>query len=315
MTVPPRATFPSTPTRAGRIARVAACAALALALTGCGAVTRADQAFSVNGTGYSTDDFDAIVGELIDAGQFTAQPGSTKIKTEEARVVLKELIRYESFLQFIEENGVTIDQADRAEVERQAAADPEFAKYGERLKELLVNLSVAGRTVERFSTPDARTLERVYSESPAHLGVLCLSHILLKTEADARSVLDELAGGADFASVAKKRSIEPGAGASGGALRNGDEDCSALGELQQGFDRDFMAGAIDAKPGVPTGPVKTQFGYHVILSHTFDEAGDSVQRVLGASGGAAMLQGFMSTADITVASVYGRWDPAVASIS
>jgi hypothetical protein len=145
--------------------------------------------------------------------------------------------------------------------------------------------------------------------------VLCLSHILVKTEAEAKSVLADLEGGAKFATVAAKKSIEPGADKSGGSLANGDQACQALTDLQTSFDKDFMIGAVGAKPGVPTGPIKSSFGYHIILSHSFDDVKASVQTVVGENPGSTLLAGYMSVADISVRSTYGKWNGATATIS
>jgi hypothetical protein len=163
--------------------------------------------------------------------------------------------------------------------------------------------------------PSAGDLEKLYNKAPASAGVLCLSHILVKTKAEAEKALKQVSDGAKFADVAKKVSIEPAAKTSGGSLANGDEACNALESLQQSFDGDFMVGAVAAKPGVPTGPIKSSFGWHIILSHPYSEVKDSVSSVLNENPGAALLAGFMATSDITVNSTYGTWVGATAKIA
>lgn len=285
------------------------------ALSACGTVSSPGAAFSVNGVDYSRDDFNALAAALIEAGQFQVAPGAEEISTADARVVLKELIRLESFNQLAARENLVIDPALRQQAVDEASKDPAFAGYSEQLKELLLDLTVAGQAVGGLKMPDTfADLKAEYTESPARLGVMCLSHILVETEADARKVLAELDAGAGFAEMAKKYSTEPGADQSGGALTNEGVACGSLGSLQDAFDRDFMAGAIEAKTGVPSGPVKTQFGWHIILSRPADEIGDDLVKAASGNPGMDMLQGFMTTADITVASVYGRWDPAVANI-
>jgi hypothetical protein len=76
-----------------------------------------------------------------------------------------------------------------------------------------------------------------------------------------------------------------------------------------------MIGAVDAKPGVPTGPIKSSFGFHIILSHSYDEVKTSVQAVVAENPGATLLAGYMATADISVRSTYGKWNGATATIS
>lgn len=81
------------------------------------------------------------------------------------------------------------------------------------------------------------------------------SHILVKDEAAAKRLLSELGSGADFAALAKKHSMCP-SGASGG-------DLGFFGKGQ--MVREFEDAAFSAPVGVAVGPVRTQFGYHLIL--------------------------------------------------
>lgn len=87
-------------------------------------------------------------------------------------------------------------------------------------------------------------------------------HILLKTEDEAKQIIAQLkAAGTNFAplfeQLAKEKSIEPGAKDSGGELGT-----FGKGEMVP----EFEAAAFAQKVGTfSTEPVKTQFGYHVIL--------------------------------------------------
>ena len=298
--------------RTSRFATAIAATCL-LGLTACGSVSSSSDAFSVNGTGYAEADFNKLSEVLISAGQFTAING--KIKAEDAIVVLRTLIRYEAFLQFIEENDVKILEADKTEVLKNANADEKFPTYPKELQDVLVNFNIADVTLRKMTPPAIGEIEKLYSDSPASAGVLCLSHILVKTEAEAKTVLADLKSGAKFADVAAKKSIEPGADKSGGSLANGDQPCQALANLQTSFDKDFMIGAVAAKPGVPTGPVKSSFGYHVILSAPFADVKDSVATVVAENPGTTLLAGYMSKTDIKVNSTYGVWNGATATIS
>ena len=284
-----------------------------LGLSACGSVSSSTDVFSVNGSGYPQDDFASLVTALSESGQF--KPVNGALSKDDASVVLRTLIRYEAFTQFIKENDVTVKQSDIDTVMESAEADTNFASYPKLLKDLLVNFNVADVTLKSMAIPSESALESLYSKSPASAGVLCLSHILVKTEAEAKTVLADLSAGTKFADVAAKKSIEPGADKSGGALANGDQPCQALANLQSSFDKDFMIGAVAAKPGVPTGPVKSSFGYHIILSHPFSEVKQSVTTVVTENPGTTLLAGFMAVADITVNSKYGVWNGATATIS
>jgi peptidyl-prolyl cis-trans isomerase C len=80
-------------------------------------------------------------------------------------------------------------------------------------------------------------------------------HILVPEEATARAIIEKLAGGADFAEIAKTDSTGP-SGPNGGDL----------GYFPRGaMVPTFEAVAFELKPGTFTSePVQTQFGWHVI---------------------------------------------------
>ena len=92
---------------------------------------------------------------------------------------------------------------------------------------------------------------------------VCASHILVDTEDAANAVLKDLQGGADFAEEAKAKSTGPS------APQGGDLGCFQQGQMVQPFDE----AAFKAEVGTPVGPVKTQFGYHVILVTKHTDAG------------------------------------------
>ncbi len=73
----------------------------------------------------------------------------------------------------------------------------------------------------------------------------------------AESVLNQLAQGGDFATLAKEKSEDPGTAVEGGAY--------VFAENDQNVDNDFKKAAMALTPGQYTlEPVKTQFGYHII---------------------------------------------------
>ena len=82
------------------------------------------------------------------------------------------------------------------------------------------------------------------------------AHILVATEEEANALKEELAGGADFAELAKAKSTDTGSGANGGDL-----GWFGLGMMVKPFEDAVVA----AKVGEVAGPVKTDFGYHLIL--------------------------------------------------
>src|SRR3954462_12877429 len=79
-------------------------------------------------------------------------------------------------------------------------------------------------------------------------------HILVESEAEAKTVADELKKGADFAELAKKKSKDPGA-SDGGDLGFFTKDQMVL---------EFSTVAFALEPGKISDPVKSQFGWHII---------------------------------------------------
>ena len=79
-------------------------------------------------------------------------------------------------------------------------------------------------------------------------------HILVNTEEACNDLKTEIEGGAEFAKVAKEHSQCP-SGQQGGDL----------GEFSPGqMVREFDEVVFSAEVGKVHGPVKTQFGYHLI---------------------------------------------------
>ncbi len=79
-------------------------------------------------------------------------------------------------------------------------------------------------------------------------------HILVKTEEACVALKTEIEGGLDFAEVAAEHSTCP-SGRSGGALGS-----FGPGQMVKEFDDVVFTGEI----GKVLGPVKTQFGFHLI---------------------------------------------------
>ena len=80
------------------------------------------------------------------------------------------------------------------------------------------------------------------------------AHILVRTEQEAIALRQQLADGADFGDLARKHSTCP-SGRDGGDL-----GWFRKGQMVPGFERAAFAG----EKGEVVGPVKTQFGYHLI---------------------------------------------------
>jgi peptidyl-prolyl cis-trans isomerase C len=82
------------------------------------------------------------------------------------------------------------------------------------------------------------------------------AHILVATQEEADKLKADLASGADFAELAKANSTDTGSGANGGDL-----GWFGLGMMVKPFEEAVVA----AKVGEVTGPVQSEFGFHLIL--------------------------------------------------
>lgn len=82
----------------------------------------------------------------------------------------------------------------------------------------------------------------------------CARHILVKTKAEAEKLKQQLANGADFGTLAKKHSL------CSSGKRGGDLGEFPPGKMVKAFDN------VVFKKKVLTvhGPIKTQFGFHLI---------------------------------------------------
>lgn len=79
-------------------------------------------------------------------------------------------------------------------------------------------------------------------------------HILVETEQQCEELKQKIAGGADFADVAKEFSLCPS------GQQGGDLGTFYPGQMVKEFDTVVFNDAV----GVVHGPVKTQFGYHLV---------------------------------------------------
>jgi peptidyl-prolyl cis-trans isomerase C len=86
------------------------------------------------------------------------------------------------------------------------------------------------------------------------MAIATARHILVETEQECEDLKKQIEGGADFGEMAKEHSKCP-SGQQGGELGQ-----FSPGQMVQEFDEVVFSGDV----GTIHGPVKTQFGYHLI---------------------------------------------------
>jgi foldase protein PrsA len=171
--------------------------------------------------------------------------------------------------------------------------------HQEALIEVASNEAGAGKIGRRYFDSHKSDFQRI-----------CVSHILVDaanhSDADAKRIADEikaeLDGGADFATVAKEKSEDPGSKDNGGDL-----DCDAPGRFVDNFDKATRTLPV----GTVSDPIKTRFGYELILvrSRTAAAFGD----VAGGLGQKAFEDYLLTLvcgkkSDVHVNPSYGTWD-------
>jgi peptidyl-prolyl cis-trans isomerase C len=150
-------------------------------------------------------------------------------------------------------DGMLITEAGRKEHLDQ---DPEVQQRLKRYEDRLIQEAYLSRAIKAAETEDQlKARYQTFAKEKAGREEVHARHILVKTEAEAKSVIGELDKGADFSELAKKDSTDPG-GRSGGDLGYFGHD-------------DMVKEFADAAFALPAGqytkaPVKSEFGWHVI---------------------------------------------------
>jgi parvulin-like peptidyl-prolyl isomerase len=161
-------------------------------------------------------------------------------------------------------------------------------------------------------TPEAELA--YYNSHKSQYTQTCVRHILVPTQQQAQSVHDRIAGGADFATVAKNESID-NQGDGGSAAKGGDLGCFSDDDLSQ-----FIAPFRDAVRGLAVDqlsePVQSQYGFHIIevtsrTQKSFDDAKSDVSKQL--TSATSFFTEQLNKAKIKVNPRYGDYHPADAS--
>ena len=146
-----------------------------------------------------------------------------------------------------------------AEAERQGyATDPDIERQVSDMRKRLV----VQRLMREYQKPPEVTDEqarRYYDDNPTLYSTtqISASHILVKDEAEAKQIRARLEQEPQrFADIAREQSTDKTSGAKGGEL----------GKFGQGrMVPEFERAAFALKPGEISQPVKTQYGWHVII--------------------------------------------------
>lgn len=197
--------------------------------------------------------------------------GTTTVTTEGGTEVPESLFRYYA-LNALQKQPEDLTPQERdavlesvARLSLLAEAAEESGLPQERMIAVELELQrmqlLARAMVNRFvqdNPPTEAELRAEYEANEEEFGTTELKarHILLESEEDARSVIEELEGGADFAELAREHSTGP-TGPDGGDLGwfNPESMVPPFAEAASAME----VGSYSSEP------VRTQFGWHVIL--------------------------------------------------
>lgn len=293
-----------------RIRSLLSAVVLATLLVGCGgaASTGGGAAATVNGHDIPRERLEDAVRELTaNAEDATTDERNERVAATQ-RQVLSFLIQAQIILDVAEERGITIEEGAAAErFERDLGTFGDEAGLAEALA-----AQQSGLTVELYRDvliPASLHMDSLREElaggiDTEEIETRTVRHILVETEPEAQAIVDELAAGADFATLAQERSIDPGSGAQGGDL----------GPAPRGsYVSEFEDAVWSAETGEVVGPVESQFGFHVL---EVTETGTEQQAAGGGNLDQAaqleveqLLSRAFAEADVVVAAGLGEWDP------
>lgn len=177
--------------------------------------------------------------------------------------------------------------------------DAEVKARVDQFTEQVIQEVVIRRHIESAMTEEAikARYDKFVTEQPPQTEVHA-QHILLGSEAEAGEVIAQLAGGADFSTLAKEKSTDPSAKQNGGDL-----GYFGPGEMVPEFER--AAFALE-KGQVSQDPVKSQFGWHVIkvvdrrekTPPTLDQARGQIEELLSGELVTAYVTSLRSSAKV-----------------
>ncbi len=136
--------------------------------------------------------------------------------------------------------------------------DAEFQKKVEDFKKITLISMLLEKEIEAKTEITEQDVKNYYEKNKnefAQISQIRARHILVKTEDEAKKILERIKKGEDFAKIAQTSSIDTGTAKNGGDL-----GYFSPGQLV----REFEEAAARLKIGETSQPVRTKFGYHII---------------------------------------------------
>lgn len=244
------------------------------------AALAADAVATVNGKPVKQSIYDVISKDITASGQ--------KIDDNAKSAIIEELINSELIYQEAQKQGLD--------------KQPDFLVREEMAKRKLLTSAYLQDYVKKHPVSDADA-KAAYEQYKKAYGDKEYSarHILVKTEAEAKDIIAQLNKGADFAKIAKEKSIDPGSKDKGGDLGWFSPNSMV---------KPFSDVAVNLQKGsISSNPVQTQFGWHIIKlvdnrpaqPLPYEKLKDSIQKNLQQRNLEKMMADLRSKAKIDIA--------------
>ena len=214
----------------------------------------------------------------------------------------------------IVEGGLAEGQTREAFLQERGATEVYLQQAAEQS---LVATAVVEAIKGDLEPPTQEEIDTQMEQSTKDLTEVCASHILVATEEEAQEVVARLDAGEEFANLAAELSTDTMSGQQGGDL-----GCQQVGR----YAPEFADAALVAELNVPTEPVVSEFGVHILLVTerneaqpadlpTEEEVIDTLQNQAAGPGAQEWFDGRMADAEVVVTERFGTWvlepDPEV----
>jgi len=265
-----------------RVGLLAVSLAASVTVAGCAAPIGSKWVAKVNGESIALNDFNTRLNDSQavykkNGMDFTTETGKQALPQLKSQI-LEQMIQAKLMAQEVKKQGLNPNEAKVKEEEANLKANTGGdAQYQDTLKmqglseaDVLNFLALYQKVTADIKVNDQQIKDYFdkNKDSFGHPETVKARHILVNTEAEAKAIIAQLKATPAaqletvFQQLAKDKSIEPGAKDSGG-------DLGTFGRGQ--MVPEFEKAAFAQKVGTfSTEPVKTEFGYHVILveAHT-----------------------------------------------
>jgi parvulin-like peptidyl-prolyl isomerase len=279
--------------------------ALAVIASACGGGS-GDVAATVNSDEITSSDVDALVGPDVDATpEIQAQALTTLISWVATEQAAEEQFDFAPTEEDIDAQADLVVQGAGAESLEQIAETEGvpvdlLRRY---IVQLMTRDAVTTALESTVPSPTDAEVATQLTDFRSDWTTVCVSHLLVATSDEADDAIARIDGGEDFGTVASDVSTDTAS-----AIQGGDLGCTSASDYVD----EFAQAAMEAPIGVVTGPVESQFGFHVLVVNQREEATEDdvrtalTEQALQTAADEWYLD-VLDTAEVDVSPDYGTW--------